>query len=283
MVLTPSGGAGSIGVVAMHVDVSAAMADAGVKVTYITAGDHKVDGNPYEPLSADVKADIQAEINTIRDAFVARVARNRKLSNQAVLDTQARCYYAADALSLGLVDVIASPDTALEAYSNDNGDDDDEADDLNPSMQQENDMTITPEQNAASISAAATEARTSERTRIAGITNHAEATGREKLAAHLAHTTDMSVEAAAGILAASPKEAAPVAATATPVDPNASAPAPNLFARQMNRDGGAGVAPDANGGEGEGDNDEGSKKPSLVANVLRLTGQKDTSGVARRA
>ena len=41
--------------------------------------------------------------------------------------------------------------------------------------------------------------------RIAGILDHADANGREALARHLAFRTDMSVEAAAAVLGATPK------------------------------------------------------------------------------
>ena len=55
IVLIPSGGAGSIGVVTMHVDYSKNLSEAGIKVTYIHGGAHKVDGNPYQPLPDDVR------------------------------------------------------------------------------------------------------------------------------------------------------------------------------------------------------------------------------------
>ena len=48
--VTPSGGAGSIGVVATHFDVSKMLDNYGIKVTFIHAGEHKVDGNSFEPL-----------------------------------------------------------------------------------------------------------------------------------------------------------------------------------------------------------------------------------------
>jgi hypothetical protein len=60
----------------------------------------------------------------------------------------------------------------------------------------------------------AAEARKAEQGRIAGIIGHAEASGREALAQHLAFTTTMTVEAAAAILAAAPKAGAPVPAPA---------------------------------------------------------------------
>ena len=50
------------------------------------------------------------------------------------------------------------------------------------------------------------EATRAERQRIAGILGHQEAAGRQKLAQALAFGTDMSPEAAAGILAAAEKD-----------------------------------------------------------------------------
>lgn len=63
-----------------------------------------------------------------------------------------------------------------------------------------------PDQTA--IANARAEGATAERNRIQAIVTHAEAEGRGKLAAHLAFATDMSAEAAGGLLAASPKESA---------------------------------------------------------------------------
>ena len=89
IVCTPSGGVGSIGVVAMHVDYSKMFQEAGVKVTFIHSGDHKVDGNPYEPLPASVKDDIQKSVDSTRTEFVALVATNKGLDTKVVFDTEA--------------------------------------------------------------------------------------------------------------------------------------------------------------------------------------------------
>ena len=44
--LSRSGGVGSVGVVTMHIDYSGNLAKNGIKVTFIFAGKHKVEGNP---------------------------------------------------------------------------------------------------------------------------------------------------------------------------------------------------------------------------------------------
>lgn len=109
-VVTPSGEVGSIGVVAMHVDYSDALEQEGVKVSYIHAGDHKVEGNPYQPLSDDARGFMQQRVNEYYDAFTAAVARHRGVRRSTVIEQfgGGRVYGAEQAKSLGMVDRIAT-------------------------------------------------------------------------------------------------------------------------------------------------------------------------------
>lgn len=75
--ITPGGEAGSIGVWMAHEDWSAAMEKRGIRTTLISAGKHKVEGNPYEPLPADAKAFLQGRTEDYYNAFVKAVARGR--------------------------------------------------------------------------------------------------------------------------------------------------------------------------------------------------------------
>lgn len=113
IVLTPSAYVGSIGVVMRHVDFSQALATDGVKVTHIYAGAHKVDGNPYEPLPAAVRADMQAEIDGLYEMFVQSVAVNRRMDPMAVRKTQAQMYRGAAALAAGLADRLGTTDQVI--------------------------------------------------------------------------------------------------------------------------------------------------------------------------
>ncbi|WP_018875277.1 S49 family peptidase [Thioalkalivibrio sp. ALJ8] len=113
IVVTPTGLVGSIGVVMRHVDFSRALDSDGIEVTQIFAGDHKVDGNPYEPLPAAVRADFQAEIDSLYGDFVEAVVRGRGLTAEHVRGTQARTYRAADAVEAGLADRVATFDQLL--------------------------------------------------------------------------------------------------------------------------------------------------------------------------
>jgi HK97 family phage prohead protease len=111
--VTRTGGAGSIGVWTAHVDMSKMMDEAGIKVTYIFAGDKKVDGNPYEALSDRAYNDLKSEVDRLRAMFVETVARNRNVSVDALLATEAGIYMAADGIPL-LADAVGGLDDALQ-------------------------------------------------------------------------------------------------------------------------------------------------------------------------
>jgi signal peptide peptidase SppA len=201
IVLIPSGGAGSIGVVTMHVDYSKNLSEAGIKVTYIHGGAHKVDGNPYQPLPDDVRADIQTRIDERYSAFVAHVAAMRGLSDQAVRDTEAHMFGAKDALALGLID---ETNTAPEAYTAFVA----SLPATTGSFQLE---ATVPDIDQAAVAGA-------ERARIKAIITGAEAAGRTALANKLAFDTNTDAETALALLAAAPvASAAPAAAAADPL------------------------------------------------------------------
>jgi hypothetical protein len=92
----------------MHTDFSGQLEQTGVKVTLITAGAHKADGNPFEALPDDVRAEIQADIDVAYSRFVAHVATARGLSEDAVRATEARIYRGEEAVKVGLVDKVMS-------------------------------------------------------------------------------------------------------------------------------------------------------------------------------
>ena len=111
--VTTTGYAGSIGVVMRHVDMSKAMANEGLAVTHIFAGAHKIDGNPFEPLPLAVHADMQAEMNSLYDEFIAAVAANRSMQPAAVRKTQAAMYRGVAAIASGLADRISTTDQMI--------------------------------------------------------------------------------------------------------------------------------------------------------------------------
>lgn len=108
IVVSRTGGVGSVGVVCMHVDQSVALHNEGVKVTFIHAGDKKVEGNSYTPLSDEAKDNIQAETDRIYDIFVKTVARNLGMEEKRVRKTQAECFFGDKAVEVGFAHEVLS-------------------------------------------------------------------------------------------------------------------------------------------------------------------------------
>jgi signal peptide peptidase SppA len=115
IIVPRTGGVGSIGVIAMHVDWSKALSQAGLVVTFIQYGDRKADGHPEIPLSPEAREAFQAEIDAMGELFVSTVARNRGLDANAVRATQAACYLGPQGVALGLADAVMAPADALQS------------------------------------------------------------------------------------------------------------------------------------------------------------------------
>ncbi len=108
-----TGGVGSIGVIAMHVDQSEKDAQDGVRYTAVFAGDRKNDLNPHEPISDEAHAFLKAEVNRVYGLFVETVARHRGIEPSAVRDTEAGLFFGQAAVAIGLADAIGTFDVAL--------------------------------------------------------------------------------------------------------------------------------------------------------------------------
>ncbi|WP_323034912.1 S49 family peptidase [Pararhodobacter sp.] len=118
ILLPRTGAAGSIGVVVMHADLSGQLDQDGTRVTLIHAGSHKIDANPYEPLPAAVRNDIQREIDVLRFLFAETVAAGRagRLSQDAAMATEAATYRGADAVVAGLADEVTDLARGFAAF-----------------------------------------------------------------------------------------------------------------------------------------------------------------------
>lgn len=115
IVATESGLSGSIGVVLLHADFSRQLANAGIEPTLIFAGAHKVDGNPFEPLSTEVRSDLQDEVNNLYDMFLKTVAKGRgkRLTASAARKTEARSMFGQASVDAGLADRLGSFQSVL--------------------------------------------------------------------------------------------------------------------------------------------------------------------------
>ena len=116
--ITPGGEVGSIGVYMLHDDYSKFLEDAGIKETFIFAGKHKVEGNPFEPLTDEAREYFQSRVDEYYELFVDSVARGRNTTTKNVIENfgQGRIFGAKRAVELGMADRVATLDETLARY-----------------------------------------------------------------------------------------------------------------------------------------------------------------------
>ncbi len=119
IVLPRTGAVGSIGVVALHTDMSGALDQKGIAVTLIHAGSHKIDANPYQPLPEAIHDQMQRELEVVRFLFAETVAagRGERLTQTAALATEAAVFRGTEAIAAGLADELADPFSAFRTFA----------------------------------------------------------------------------------------------------------------------------------------------------------------------
>ncbi len=116
---TVGGMVGSVGVFAVHVSEAAALEQAGVKVSVVSAGQYKAEFLPYNDLSDNAREYLQETIDSVYRRFINSVARNRGVSASVVERDfgQGRVVGAEKALQAGMIDGISTGDELLTAMS----------------------------------------------------------------------------------------------------------------------------------------------------------------------
>lgn len=204
---------GSIGVITAHTSHQKMLEDKGVKITLITSGNNKADGNPYMDLPSEVLAKIQSNLKEIHTMFAERVASFRGISVEAVFDTQASTYMGEQALAVNLIDGIVSPIEYIDKLSHTSGN----------NITMESHMTTADKNATATVAKADHDAAlvqaeaagkeaglkqggTDMQARVKGILMSDKAAGKTKMAQHLAFNTSMSVDEAEKMLNVSAAE-----------------------------------------------------------------------------
>ena len=113
VIVTPSATVGSIGIVMVHMDRSAAFAKRGVKPTLIHAGAFKVDGHSMSPLPADARKRIEAHLAEAHDLILNSVGRHRPaLGATGARKTEAGLFMGHKAVAAGLADAVGTRESA---------------------------------------------------------------------------------------------------------------------------------------------------------------------------
>lgn len=115
LVMAPSADVGSIGAMVMHVDISKALDDLGVKITMMRSAPFKNEATPFSPLTDEAKTFYQERVDEAGADFVKAVAEGRRTSQANVRERfgQGRVYGAREALARGMVDRVATLDDVI--------------------------------------------------------------------------------------------------------------------------------------------------------------------------
>lgn len=114
---TETGQVGSIGVWTMLVDMTKGLSKNGIEVTMVRAGDRKARGGPYEHADKATFEKLQAWVDETWDIFAGTIAATRPISKQAVLALEGDWFTGNDALGLGLVDAVDTPEAIFDAVA----------------------------------------------------------------------------------------------------------------------------------------------------------------------
>ena len=106
----PGSSTGSIGVYMMHEDISTMLSNAGVNIEFIATPEHKVEGNPYQPLDDEARQHYKEQVQQTYEQFVGSVARGRGVTTKQVKDQfgKGRTFHEKDAAAAGMVDGVAT-------------------------------------------------------------------------------------------------------------------------------------------------------------------------------
>ncbi|MGE5193882.1 MAG: signal peptide peptidase SppA [Deltaproteobacteria bacterium] len=115
IVATPEALVGSVGVFAVHEDWSAFYEKNGVKISYISAGRYKTEGNFDEPLTDEARAHMQTIVDDAYELFIGDVAKGRQIAPSRVRAEygEGRVLTAKDAKAAGMIDRIAGADETV--------------------------------------------------------------------------------------------------------------------------------------------------------------------------
>jgi len=115
IVAHPSGITGSIGVIAMKLNIKGLMDKVGVDSDLVKSGQWKDFWSPFRPATPEEKQMMQEVINNYYQSFVDVVAQGRKMNAREVRQVaDGRIYTAIQAKDLGLVDSLGYLDDAIK-------------------------------------------------------------------------------------------------------------------------------------------------------------------------
>ncbi len=99
---------GSIGIIDTLVDLTAMNEREGISIELVTSGARKADGNPNTAITEETRAVTQGKVDDLAEMFFQLVADHRGLEVDDLRAMQAATFHGPEAITLGLVDEVAT-------------------------------------------------------------------------------------------------------------------------------------------------------------------------------
>ena len=209
IVVSSTSSVGSIGVVGVYRKKDAKESASEIEIVSSQSPHRRID-----PSTDEGHKRLQSSIDAMADVFIATISRNRGISPEAVLDNYGGgdIFIGANAVNASMAESVGSLERIIsELASADNNPPKTEGVFLNKTQNKESPMAkenITIEslkqEQPDLVASIARDANKSERERIKGIMNCAEAKGREDLAKSMAFDTDMDAILVQQMMATAP-------------------------------------------------------------------------------
>lgn len=116
VIVPQTGGVGSVGVLAVHVDQSQHDAKEGFAYTFVASGKRKAEYNEHEPLSDGARQRLQTHVDQVYELVATMVARHMPVSRQTLDQLQGGVVFGQDAVTLGLATQVRSKSDAIEDF-----------------------------------------------------------------------------------------------------------------------------------------------------------------------
>lgn len=108
VVATPGADVGSIGVYVLYQNWQKALSDAGIDMQILRAGEHKIEMNPFEEMTSDIRERAMVGVEECYRNFTSDVAEYRGITRQKVLSDFGKglTFGAKKAAEIGMVDKV---------------------------------------------------------------------------------------------------------------------------------------------------------------------------------
>ncbi|AIY65191.1 S49 family peptidase [Pseudoalteromonas piratica] len=117
IILSDTGGVGSVGVYTKRYDLSKWYEEQNVDIHTFYRGARKVDRQPDVAMTDEERLSIELDMDKTYQKFTDAISRYRNISIDEAINTEADCFEGEEAIKLGLADTLSTPQEAVNSIA----------------------------------------------------------------------------------------------------------------------------------------------------------------------